>query len=282
MSDNNKSAQSFTVTHGISSNITYAVVDGIEIKLDVIMPRENLGGDPWWKMDAELKPTLIFFHGGGWESGDKSESVLQLLPFIEKGWVVVNANYRLADVAKAPAAVFDCRQVLQWVKNNAETYQIDLNNVVVSGESSGGHLALMSCLTNKSQTLLGEVVNENSPNIKAIINWFGVTDLTEPVTHTTNSEIPQWIPTADNLESVITQLSPTHYVDKNTPAVISIHGTADEVVLFSQAQILHKKLDAHQVRNVLLPIEGKAHGNFSSEDFALAYEKIWMFLSVDD
>jgi acetyl esterase/lipase len=60
------------------------------------------------------------------------------------GMNVVNVEYRLASIALAPAAVEDCRCALRWVIQHAKEYGIDANRIVVSGESSGGHLALMT------------------------------------------------------------------------------------------------------------------------------------------
>ena len=113
------------------ADVTYLVADGYESKLDLVLPR---GDGP--------RPTLIYFHGGGWVGGSKEVMLLRLLPYVEMGWAVVNVEYRMARVALAPAAVEDCRCALRWVRRNAEEYGFDVDKIVVSGHSAGGHLSL--------------------------------------------------------------------------------------------------------------------------------------------
>ena len=68
--------------------------------------------------------------------------MLRALPYLEMGFAVVNVTYRLARVSEAPAAVEDCRCALRWVIQNAKEYGLDVNRLVVTGYSAGGHLAL--------------------------------------------------------------------------------------------------------------------------------------------
>ena len=113
-------------------NITYLTANNMELKLDVYRPRNAEGP----------VPTFIYYHGGGWVGGSKEANVLRLLPYLEMGWAVVNVQYRLGRVSLAPAAVEDCRCALRWVIRNAETYGFDVDQLVLSGNSAGGHLSL--------------------------------------------------------------------------------------------------------------------------------------------
>ena len=79
----------------IVPNITYLTANNWEAKLDVYVPRELSGPNP----------TLIYIHGGGWTGGSKEGSMFTFMPYLEKGWSVVNVEYRLARVSLAPAAV---------------------------------------------------------------------------------------------------------------------------------------------------------------------------------
>ena len=63
------------------------------------------------------------------------------MPWFEMGWNVVNVEHRLARVSLAPAAVEDCLCSLRWVAANAARYNFDVNRLVVTGGSAGGHLA---------------------------------------------------------------------------------------------------------------------------------------------
>jgi acetyl esterase/lipase len=56
----------------------------------------------------------------------------------------VDVDYRLASQSLAPAAIEDARCALHWVYDHAGEYGFDRSKIVVSGDSAGGHLALMT------------------------------------------------------------------------------------------------------------------------------------------
>ena len=89
-------------------NIVYLMANNYQTKLDVYLPAAG-----------NSHPTLIYIHGGGWVFSDKESNILWTLPFLQKGWAVVNVEYRMAKVSLAPAAVEDCRCALHWVYDHA-------------------------------------------------------------------------------------------------------------------------------------------------------------------
>src|SRR5207245_4354398 len=103
-------------TYQFVSNVVYRRSSNWEAKLDIYQPRGLTAPNP----------TVMFFHGGGWTNGDKEGAVFGLLPWVEMGWSVVNVEYRLTDVALAPAAVEDARCALRWVYRNARQYNFDV------------------------------------------------------------------------------------------------------------------------------------------------------------
>ena len=96
-------ANAYTLT----PNITYRTVSNWEAKLDIIQPRGLTAPNP----------TLIYYHGGGWTAGTKESTTISVLPYLQMGWSVVNVEYRLSNVALAPAAVEDSRCALRWVRS---------------------------------------------------------------------------------------------------------------------------------------------------------------------
>ena len=117
-------------------NVTYHVASGHENQLDLYLPRNPAGPTP----------VLMYIHGGGWVGGNKEANVLRLLPYLQRGWAVVNVGYRLGAVARAPAAVEDCLCALSWVARQAGEYDFDTSRIVTTGNSAGGHLALTTAL----------------------------------------------------------------------------------------------------------------------------------------
>lgn len=87
-------------------------------------------------------PTLVYFHGGGWVIGDLDthDETCRVLSS-EADCMVVSVDYRLAPEHKFPTPFQDCYAAFEWVIENAETMQIDTDNVFVGGDSAGGNLA---------------------------------------------------------------------------------------------------------------------------------------------
>ena len=105
----------------------YLSLPGWEGRVDLYLPR---------RPGAAL-PTALLFHGGGWVTGNKREIALDVLPYLAMGFAVVNVDYRLAAVARAPAAVEDARCALRWVIRHAPQYGFDTRRLVLVGSSAG-------------------------------------------------------------------------------------------------------------------------------------------------
>jgi len=87
-------------------------------------------------------PVLLFFHGGGWVTGniDSYDHVCANMTRAT-GRVVISVDYRLAPEYKFPAAPEDCYAVTQEVLRHAETFGVDASEVTLIGDSAGGNLA---------------------------------------------------------------------------------------------------------------------------------------------
>jgi len=86
--------------------------------------------------------TLLYFHGGGWVLGDIDSYDETCRRFVdETGAMVVSVDYRLAPEHQFPTPLNDCYTAAEWVVNNAESMQIDENNIAIGGDSAGANLA---------------------------------------------------------------------------------------------------------------------------------------------
>src|SRR5580704_7711441 len=255
----------------IVPNITYLTANNWDAKLDLYLPRDV----------SSPNPTLLYIHGGGWTSGSKESSVLTFLPYLEKGWSVVNVEYRLARVSLAPAAVEDCLCALRWVIHNAKTYNFDTNNLVVTGNSAGGHLSLTTGMLPTSAGLDRECPGPEQLKVSAIVNWYGITDV-EDLLDGPNMKTyaVTWLSSMENRRDIARRVSPIHYVRADLPPIITIHGDADPTVPYSHAVRLHEALQKAGVPNQLVTIPGGHHGNFNREQTLRAYGEIEKFLAA--
>lgn len=256
----------------IHPNITYLTAENYEAKLDVYRPLNN----------QKPVPTVVYFHGGGWVGGTRSANVMEILPYLEMGWAVVNVDYRLASVSLAPAAVEDCRCALKWVITHAEQYKFDVKRIVLSGRSAGGHLALTTGFLATTANLDWRCYYDEAPmdlKVAAIVNWYGITDVTELISGPSlRTWAASWLgPNADRIKTA-ELVSPLNSVRKGVPPVLTIHGDADPVVPYSQAVRLHRALNGVGTPNKLITVPRGNHGGFSSKDTAEIYAAIRSFL----
>ena len=255
----------------VSPNITYKVASNAEQKLDVYHRRDK----------SEPAPTVIYIHGGGWVGGSKEASVLRIAPYLEMGFNVVNVEYRLGRIARAPAAVEDCRCALRWVMRNAESYGIDADRLVVTGRSAGGHLSLTTAMLPVSAGFDAECISDADPKVAAVINYYGITDVADLMAGEPNekSYTVSWLGSQGDRKEIADSVSPIRHVRKDVPPILTIHGDADTIVPYSHATDLHERLEHAGVTNELLTIPGGGHGGFSETEVDRIDSTIRAFLS---
>jgi len=254
----------------ITSNVTYLTASNYDSKLDVYARRGA----------TTPQPTVVYFHGGFWAAGAKENSLMSLVPWLEMGWNVVNVEYRLARVAPAPAAVEDALCALRFLATQAGTYHIDVAKLVVTGESAGGHLTLMSAMTPESAGLDRQCAgNTPVPRVAGAINWYGITDVADVIDgpHKANLAVT-WFGSLPNKDEIAKRVSPLTYVRADLPPILSIHGDKDPLVPYDEATRLHAALKKAGAPNELLTIPGGGHGGFTPEERVRIFTRIRAWL----
>ncbi len=111
-------------------------VAGGEITVRVFTPR---GTAP--------KPALVYFHGGGWVTGDieTHDGICRTLANAAS-CVVASVDYRLAPEFAFPVAAEDSYAATRWVVDHAHELGVDARRIAVGGDSAGGNLAAVVAL----------------------------------------------------------------------------------------------------------------------------------------
>lgn len=260
-----KQLEDFSVPAKIMLDVPYG--SSSQQKMDIYLPANR---------SSAATKVLVMIHGGAWNSGDKAEltqyadSIRRRMP----DYAVFNINYRLATVANEfPAQENDVKSVIQFIINNSGDYRVS-QKFVLLGVSAGGHLALLQGYKNTSLV---------TP--KAIVSFFGPTDLVDMYNHPLNPLISQSLasvvgktPAQDSL--LYAQSSPVNFVSSTSAPTILLHGGLDPLVSASQATMLKAKLDAAGVINqyVFYPLE--SHGWFG-DNLVDSFNKIEAFLKAN-
>ncbi|KXS23061.1 MAG: esterase [Bifidobacterium breve] len=120
--------------------------DGMdEHLLDVYRPQKMSNG--------EALPVFIDFHGGGLYYGSKENNLCRDMILAGKGFVVVNANYRLVPQVEFFDQIRDALAVMTWVRDHIAEYQGDPDQVFITGDSAGATLAMYTLAVNNSKVV---------------------------------------------------------------------------------------------------------------------------------
>ena len=111
-------------------------------RLDVITPAPA-GTPGTGPDDAGPLPVYVYFHGGGWTSGDKAPLTKYCASQAEAGMVVVNVNYRMAPRFHMSHVLADGNAALAWVRRNIAGFGGDPSRIILGGDSAGGQIAAL-------------------------------------------------------------------------------------------------------------------------------------------
>lgn len=137
--------------------------------------------DAFYLKSDKANPAVILLHGGGWKSGDKSHMEPLAVEIASKGYSCFTVEYRLSPEAKYPAAIFDVKSAIQFIKTNAAKFNVDTTRVAVLGCSSGGQMAALVGATNGDKSFEeGNSIYKSSTNVQAVIDIDGILAFKHP------------------------------------------------------------------------------------------------------
>jgi acetyl esterase/lipase len=230
--------------------LVYKVVGSQRLRLHFARPSPERFPGP--------RPCIVFFHGGGWRTGDPKQFMPYAKRLAELGVLGISAQYRLmgGDDSLPIKAVQDARSALRFVRAKATRLGCDVQRIGAGGGSSGGHLALMAALTAKPGPA-GSIDDSTddlsvSPRPQALF-------LMNPPLNLERYDRP--VPVEQRR-----QLSPTQQIDASLPPTWIFHGTADKVVPFSQATEFRDRARELRAGEVTVQaFSGRGHGFFNAK-----------------
>lgn len=123
--------------------LIYKQVDTLKLGLKVYSPASL--------QKEQIYPTIVFFFGGGWNGGSKKQFETHALHYAAKNFITVLVDYRVKTRHNTTPfeSLKDAKSAIRYLRKNATKLGIDVNRIVGSGGSAGGHLAA-ACFTNES------------------------------------------------------------------------------------------------------------------------------------
>jgi acetyl esterase/lipase len=219
------------------------------------------------------QPLLVWIHGGGWAAGSKAQ--VPYLNQLPRGYIVASIEYRFSQKALFPAQIQDCQAAIRWLRGNAKKYNIDPDHIGVGGASAGGHLAALLGTSGGKKAFppIGGNLDQ-SDQVQAVCDVFGPTNFWTVVKQADDDKnvknIFKWNngdPYSKLIGAKLGQdkdkcdaVSPVHYVSKNSPPFLILHGDRDGLVPYAQSVELADLLTKAGVKVTLQRLPGAGHG----------------------
>lgn len=221
-------------------------IDHLDLRLSILRPSDA--------DDGELRPVILFFHGGGFRTGPPAQFFLQADLFAARGAVAMCVEYRLKGEVEVTIAqqVSDARAAIRWVRRNAAALQVDPDRVIAAGGSAGGYLALASAVLPGADA-------EAIPNAIVAFN---------PAIDFASFAENQGVESLEaSLGGSIDLLSCTPHLRPGLPPVILFQGEVDEVTPLAVAQKFTDRAHALNLTCELVTFPRLGHGSFNRDPY---------------
>ena len=261
--------------------VKYLKADGTEVyhvyKHDVVYVTRAEGDRTLQMLVPEEKngkkyPAILYVQGSAWLKQDQYKRLAAMADLARRGFVTATLQYRESDLAVFPAQIQDAKTGVRFLRKHAEEYHIDADNIFIMGDSSGGHTAVMAGITADQDILDTDVYGEFSCGVKAIVDFYGVTDVRQkgdfPTTlNQGEPDSPEGKLIGEKNVYEHPELSVpvtcAEYVqkDREIPPILMMHGTGDDTVSWKQSVRLYKKLLEEEKNVTFYVIENAVHGD---------------------
>lgn len=236
-----------------------------EERLDLYLPADRAAGT--------CSPGIVIIHGGGWIGGSKSapREIEIGTTLARAGYVCASIEYRLSEQERWPTNLFDCKNAVRFLRTQADTYGIDVDNLGVIGGSAGGHLSLLVAYTAGLAALdppTSETPYPGVPDsVKAVVDLYGISDIRTrkkvapdgtpaETRHDKSAAFGDKEPISDIDRALA---SPVEHIRPDSPPTLILHGTHDLIVDRDQSVQLDEALTAAGVPHQRLMVPEVGH-----------------------
>jgi len=241
----------------VQTDVEYARAGDVSLKLDIYQPRTSA---------TKLRPCIVWIHGGGWRSGNKSGGAARLNPLVATGdYVGVSVDYRLVDVGIWPAQIHDCKAAIRYIRANFGNLGVDPDKIGVWGASAGGHLVSLLGTSGDVKDLEGDLGTTGvSSRVACVVDFCGPSDFL--LSGIGAARLGEQINIAlfggplKEKEDAARQASPASHVTADDPPFLIMHGTNDNTVNIRQAERLYAAQKQAGASTIFVKVDGGGHG----------------------
>jgi len=223
--------------------ILYKQIGDTKLYMEIYQPES---------MDSAKKyPVIVFYFGGGWNSGSISQFEPHAKYFTQRGIVCVLVDYRVRDRQQTTPfeALKDAKTSIRFLREQSAKFQIDTAKIVAAGGSAGGQLA--------AATALIEDYNEYSDN-KSISCVPNALVLYNPVLDNGPGGYGY-----NKIGEAYKNFSPLHNIREGMPPTIIFLGSNDQLIPVETAKYFQKAMEKVKSQCVLKLYDGQGHGFFN-------------------
>lgn len=201
-----------------------------EIKEVIYQEDKNraLHFDALFNTKQKQNPAVIMIHGGGWRSGNKNQMHDMAREIASKGYSCFAIEYRLSLEAKYPEGIYDVKNAIKFIKDNAIKFNVDPNKIAVLGCSSGGQMAALIGTTNEILDFEDKSFkSKSSSKVQAIIDIDGVLAFKHP--ESSEGDMASfWLGgTYDEKPENWNNASALNHTNESTPPILFINSSFD-------------------------------------------------------
>lgn len=208
-----------------AETVIYKTVGNIPLEIHLFFPEEILPG-------AKKRPAIVFFHGGGWAVGKAEWAFSRCKYFASRGMVAASAQYRLLDRHNVTPleCIADAKSAIRWIRQNADKFSIDPDQIVAGGWSAGGHIAACAGIIEGLDESQEDQAISSVPD--AMVFWFPAVYLTDD----------SWFRQILKGKIDIDDVNPVQNIRAGLPSTIIFQGTADTTTPFYGVKIFSDKM----------------------------------------
>lgn len=223
--------------------IMYKQIDSTKLFMEIYIPE---------KLDkTQQYPAMVFFFGGGWNEGTFKQFEPHAKYFAKRGMVCFLVDYRVTNRQHSTPfeSLKDAKSAMRFIKEHADTYNIDTLKIVAAGGSAGGHLAAATAILEDYNETTDNMSISCKPNALVLFN-----------------------PVIDNgpggygfqrIGDAFKSFSPIHNIKKGAPPTIIFLGTKDLYIPVETVKYYQTVMNKVGSRCEVRLFEGKEHGFFN-------------------